>query len=169
MEEKMENKIEIVPNMERVRKIITKNRLYIIVFIMLLNMAFSPLHIVAKVFILTFLSVLAILKGLKLIYISNVVKNPITIDKEMKAFSYYDEFSFKRKSFNIDQMTKVAIYRKKELPSIFEIRYLEENSEKIKEENLDLDAYDEESVTYMLDHLLLINPGIEVEHKKLAP
>ena len=102
--------LEFIPNIVRVMKSSRNDKLYITLAVMTMNIVFSDIAIYAKAIIITGALALGILKSLSLIYYTNILKNPITINTETNMLSYFDEFSIKRKEFSIDAIKNIRVF-----------------------------------------------------------
>ena len=158
--------LEFIPNIVRVMKSSRNDKLYITLAVMTMNIVFSDIAIYAKAIIITGALALGILKSLSLIYYTNILKNPITINTETNMLSYFDEFSIKRKEFSIDAIKNIRVFYKLGQPYIFEANMVKEGKD--VEENINLEAFDNNVVNYLLKTITEIKPEIEIEKKNVG-
>jgi len=155
------------PNIARVMKSSKYNRLYLMGSISALSVVFSPLVIYTKIIILVLASILGFLKALSLIYNNNILVNPISINPENNELSYFDEFSIKRKSLSLNSVESLRVFNKNNYPYILEFNLSEEKKGKKIEENINVEAFDNGSIIYLLKTIKEINPGIEIIVKNI--
>ena len=162
-----EKELQFIPNLIRVMKSSKYDRLYIMGAISAIGIIFSPAETYAKAIVIIVAAIFGFFKVLSLIYNTNILKNPMVIDTNTNVFSYFDEFSIKRKSLDLNKVKDLRVFYKNNKPYILELNLRDEVKDKDIEENVNIEAFDEGVINYFIKTIRDIKPQIEITTKNL--
>lgn len=161
--------VKFVANIFRVQHVTEKDKLYILLAFVGINIVFAPLHILAKVFVVIFAGGLMVSRLISLIYNSNILKSPIMVDRDTLDLSYFDELALtkRRKTIHLPDVQNVKVFYQNGQPFIFEIKTLNQVKQKLVEENINIEAFDLDVINSLIAEISTINPKVEIEQKWL--
>jgi energy-converting hydrogenase Eha subunit E len=151
------------PNIGLVKGPSRKDIIILMLGLSLSGVFFADVFLGTKIIVGVLLAVIVYTKALAIIYASSILKNPIEIDTQKNVFMFFDEYKRKRISIDLNSIKKAKFFYKYNRPFILELKILSKGKE--IEDNINIEAFDNETINYLKEILAKSNKNIDLAEK----